>query len=125
MNLENITLNYTTKDILDFLNSNKYKFKQMDKEEINSNEIGEYDESGELVNKYKLLFYKEIYNEYLDESIEIYWISKNNKEIIDYIARILVKNKFGDKHYRDFHNVKRKDIKTTVWEFGGDKFYEE
>lgn len=86
-------MNKLIKDMLDFLNSNKYKFRQMDKEEMNSNEIGEYDESGELVNKYKLLFYKEIYNEYLDESIEVYRISKNNKEIIDYIARILVKNK--------------------------------
>ena len=81
MSLENIELNYTTKDILEFLNLSKYKFKQMDKEEINSNEIGEYDESGELVNKYKLLFYKEIYNEYLDESIEVYRISKTIKRL--------------------------------------------
>ncbi len=125
MSLENIELNYTTKDILEFLNLSKYKFKQKDKEEIVSNEIGEYDESGELVNKYKLLFYKEIYNEYLDESIEIYWISKNNKEIIDYIARRYIKDKFNDKLYKDFYEVKRKDIKTTVWEFGSDKFYEE
>lgn len=118
-------MNYTTRDILDFLNSNNSNFRNIDKEDISSNEIGEYNESFELVNKYKLLFYKEIYNEYLDISIEIYGISKNNKEIINYIARQYVKSKFGDKFYDDFYEVKRKDIKTTVWEFGGDKFYEE
>ena len=118
-------MNYTTRDILDFLNSNNNNFRNIDKEDISSNEIGEYNESGELINKYKLLFYKEIYNEYLNDSIEIYRISKNNKEIIDYIARRIFTNELGFKYHSDFYKVKRKDIKTTVWEFGGYKFYEE
>lgn len=114
----------TTEKILEELNLEEHKFRRRSKNELSPLTFEEYNEQRNI-DKYEIRFDKEVYNEYLNETIEIYLISKNKKEIIDYIARKFSKDRFGCKYYGDFYKVKRKDIETTVWEFGGDKFYEE
>lgn len=127
--MEKISKKEIIESVLKVLNSYEYMFKYNNAEEINNLKMCEY-ETEDLskrknTDEYEVVFIKEIYNEYLDDSIEIYQISKNNKEIIDYIARRIFTNELGFKYHSDFYKVKRKDIKTTVWEFGGYKFYEE
>lgn len=113
-----------TEKILEELNSDENEFRRRSKSELNPLTFEEYNEQRNI-DIYEIRFNKEVYNEYLNETIEIYFISKNNKEIIDYIAREISKDRFGCKYCSNFYKVKGKDIKTTVWEFGGHKFYEE
>ena len=127
--MEKLSKKDIVEGVLKVLNSYEYMFKYNDAEEINNLKMCEY-ETEDLskrknTDEYEVLFIKEVYNEYLDKTVEIYLINKNNKESIDYIAREYTRSRFGDKHYSEFYKVKRKDIKTTVWEFSGDKFYEE
>lgn len=114
----------TTKKLLDELNSYEYNFRCMNGKELSPLEFEECNKEGNI-NIYEIKFIKEAYNEFSDESLEIYWISKNKKEIIDYIARKYITNNFGDRTYYDFYKVERRDIKVTIWEIEGDKFYEE
>ena len=113
-----------TEKILEELNSDENEFGRRSKNELSPLTFVEYNEQ-KNIDEYEIRFDKEVYNEYLNETIEIYLISKNKKEIIDYIARKFSKDRFGCKYCGNFYKVKRKDIETTVWEFGGDKFYEE
>ncbi len=112
-----------TEKILEELNSDENEFKKVYRNGIDSLKFEEFNEE-KNINIYEVKFIKEVYNEYLDISIEIYRITDNNKRFIDYVARRISKNDFGYKYYSDFYKVKKKN-QTIVWEFGGDKFYEE
>lgn len=63
------------------------------------------------------------YEEKLCMGIEVYKVFDGN-EFLGYIARKVMRDMYGIYYYGYFSKADKNYIKTTVWNFGGDKFYE-